>query len=141
MSLQDVVLLLGSNLGDSKTNIEEAISLINEKAGSVTDRSVMIYSEPVEFASNNIFCNIAIRIRTELSPACLLMALKDIEQRMGRAVDSAFTGGYSDRIIDLDIVNFDDTTFWSKKLQLPHIKHLMQRDFSRRVLDDLNKIR
>ncbi|MDL1913982.1 MAG: 2-amino-4-hydroxy-6-hydroxymethyldihydropteridine diphosphokinase [Bergeyella sp.] len=127
------VLLLGSNLGKSEENLLKAISILEKKVGRIERKSGVLFSEPVDFASDYIFCNIAVNIRTESSPIALLNRIKEIERSMGRLRDSAFYNEHRDRIIDIDIVFFDGIIFESKKLNLPHSKHL-ERGFSRRLL-------
>lgn len=104
MSQQKVVLLLGSNLGDQKKNIELALRKIEEAGNNISQISEFLISDPVEFASSNIFCNIATIIFTHYTPIQLLDCLKGIEVEMGRINDSKASGGYADRIIDIDII-------------------------------------
>lgn len=136
MSQHHVVLLLGSNLGDTKKNIELAIQKLNQEVGKVTAFSEFLITEPVEFASCNIFCNIALVICTHFSPIQLLKQIKRIEVEMGRTQDSSTLGGYTDRVIDIDIVKFDNLKFVSEKLEIPHQKHLFEREFSKIILKD-----
>ena len=138
MSLHYVVLLLGSNLGDTKSNLNQAIAKIENCLGNIIKSSEMIENQPIEFESTNIFCNIAIVLTTKLSPYSLLNAVKSIEKEMGREFDSSAVGGYIDRIIDIDIVTFNNINFESKKLKVPHHKHLYEREFSKGLLDSLN---
>ena len=98
----------------------------------------MIETQPVEFESINIFRNIAISLTTTISPYSFLNIVKSIEKDMGREIDSSAVGGYIDRIIDIDIVKFNNINFESKKLKIPHHKHLYERDFSKGLLDSLN---
>ena len=137
MSQHEVTLLLGSNLGDPKKNVEEALCLITNRIGTIIKETEMLFTEPVEFVSNNIFCNIAIVIKTQFSPIRLLNSIKSIERDMGRLDDTMTTGEYQDRIIDIDIVRFSALQFCSEELEIPHQKHLFQRDFSRKLLDVL----
>lgn len=137
MSQHLVVLLLGSNLGNQRENIGEALGFIESEIGIINSKSEFLSTNPVEFESCNIFCNIAVRISTSFSPIKLLERLKAFEVNSGRKEDSAVTGEYSDRIIDLDIVNYDGITFKSKKLILPHSKHLFERDFSEKLISEL----
>lgn len=139
MSTQQCILLLGSNLGNTKKNILSAIDLIGDRAGTILTKSEFLYSDPEEFASSHKFCNIALILNTQLSPARLLMALKDIERQMGRTEDSGITGEYQDRVIDIDIVSYGNVCFQSKRLTLPHLKHCFEREFSRVLLEDLNQ--
>lgn len=137
MSQALAVLLLGSNLGDTDHNIKEALKFIEQDLGEIITKSELLNSEPVEYDSNNIFCNIAVKIQTSFSPYSLLIMLKDIENKMGRTTDTAVTGKYTDRIIDIDIVKYNDLNLKSDKLTIPHFKHLNQRDFSQKLISQL----
>lgn len=138
MSLHYVVLLLGSNLGDTKSNLNQAIAKIENCLGKIIKTSEMIETQPIEFGSINIFRNIAISLTTTISPYSFLNAVKSIEKDMGRELDSSAVGGYIDRIIDIDIVKFNNINFESEKLKIPHYKHLCEREFSKALLDSLN---
>ena len=138
MSLHYVVLLLGSNLGDTKSNLNQAIAKIENCLGNIIKSSEMIETQPIEFGSINIFRNIAISLTTTISPYSFLNIVKSIEKDMGRELDSSAVGGYIDRIIDIDIVTFNNINFESKKLKIPHHKHLCEREFSKALLDSLN---
>lgn len=98
----------------------------------------MIETKAVEFESTNIFRNIALGLTTTLSPYSFLAMVKTMEKEMGREHDSSAVGGYIDRIIDIDIVTFNNINFESKKLKIPHHKHLCEREFSKALLDSLN---
>ncbi|HAO26998.1 MAG TPA: 2-amino-4-hydroxy-6-hydroxymethyldihydropteridine diphosphokinase [Chryseobacterium indologenes] len=136
MSQQKVVLLLGSNLGDQKKNIELALRKMDEAGNNISQISEFLISDPVEFASSNIFCNIATIIFTHYTPIQLLDCLKGIEVEMGRINDSKASGGYADRIIDIDIITYNELNFKSERLEIPHKKHLFEREFSRILLKD-----
>ncbi|MGG7468031.1 2-amino-4-hydroxy-6-hydroxymethyldihydropteridine diphosphokinase [Chryseobacterium arthrosphaerae] len=136
MSQQKVVLLLGSNLGEQKKNIDLALQKIRDAGNKISQTSEYLISDPVEFASSNIFCNIATIIFTHLSPIQLLDCIKNIEVEMGRINDSKVSGGYTDRIIDIDIIKYNELNFKSERLEIPHKKHLFERDFSRILLKD-----
>ncbi|KMQ65747.1 2-amino-4-hydroxy-6-hydroxymethyldihydropteridine pyrophosphokinase [Chryseobacterium angstadtii] len=136
MSQHRVVLLLGSNLGDQKKNLELALQKIREGGNEISLTSDFLITEPVEFVSSNIFCNIASIIFTHLSPIQLLDFIKNIEVEMGRINDSKSSGGYSDRIIDIDIITYNGLNFKSERLEIPHQKHLFERDFSKILLKD-----
>lgn len=137
MSNHTVTLLLGSNLGDRFRNLEIALQKIENDAGKIEKKSEILQSKPVEFASCNIFCNIAVSINTRFSPINLLKLLKNIEQNMGRLRDSGNSETYEDRIIDIDIVTFGNINFHCDQLNIPHQKHLYQREFSSVLLDQL----
>lgn len=139
MSQHEVTLLLGSNLGDTKKNIETALHYIEKEFGPILRRSDILLTKPVEFASNNIFCNIVVLIKTQFSPIKLLNFIKKIEFDMGRIEDSSVTNAYLDRIIDIDIVLYGDLKFDCKTLNIPHKKHLYEREFSRNLLMSIKR--
>jgi 2-amino-4-hydroxy-6-hydroxymethyldihydropteridine diphosphokinase len=112
-----------------KKNIETAIEKLQNGGNEILKLSEFLISEPVEFASSNIFCNIALIIFTHLSPIQLLDFVKSIEKEMGRINDSKASGGYSDRVIDIDIVTYNELKFVSERLEIPHKKHLFERNF------------
>lgn len=139
MSQHEVTLLLGSNLGNTKENIEMALSIIEKDIGRILRSSEILFTSPVEFVSNNIFCNIALRIKTQLSPIKLLNLIKKIEFEMGRTEDSLITKGYMDRVIDIDIVFYGNLKFASGRLKIPHEKHANEREFSKKLLLSIRK--
>lgn len=137
MSNYSSVLLLGSNLGQRKTNIETALVFLQDAGCQILKKTEIKETQPVEFASNNIFCNIAVLINTNLSPVRLLQLVKNIEFQMGRLHDSKSRGQYEDRIIDIDIVFYNQLRYISKKLEIPHKKNAYDRDFSVALLYEL----
>ena len=138
MSQHKAVLLLGSNLGNRKKNLEIAIEKLLINDVNVLKRSKFLISSPVEFDSSNNFCNIAVIIFTKLSPVQLLHKIKEIEVEMGRKNDTKVIGNYEDRIIDIDIVSYDNLSFISNSLEIPHKKHLFEREFSKIILKGFN---
>ena len=141
MSYYEVTLLLGSNLGNTKDNIQFALNLIEMEIGAIINKSEILISAPVEFASNNIFCNIAIVIKTQFSPVKLLKFVKKIEIEMGRTEDSSVTVEYMDRVIDIDIVAYEKLLFECDRLIIPHKKHLFKREFSKKLLLSLKTLK
>ena len=136
--MYNVVLLLGSNLGNAENNILLALSELENRVGKVIKKTKISRTSPVEYDSDNVFCNIAVSIQTAHSPIKLLDEIKKIESEMGRIHDSRFFGEYRDRIIDIDIVSYEGLIFSCDRLGIPHHKHLYDRDFSRRLLDELD---
>ena len=134
MSYSTVVLLLGSNINDPENNIKIALKKIESEVGAILINSELIISEPVEFDSINNFCNIAVKLKTQFSPIVLLSKLKHIERVMGRVQDSSYFDAYQDRIIDIDIILYNNIRFISKKLIIPHHKNLYERDFARELI-------
>lgn len=118
---------LGSNLGDKEGNIREAISRIGELIGEVDRQSTLLATEPWGFESDNTFVNAAIRCTTSLSPFEILNITQNIERAMGRTLKSV-DGQYHDRIIDIDILIYDDIHITTPQLTLPH-PLMKERDF------------
>ncbi|KFC19713.1 2-amino-4-hydroxy-6-hydroxymethyldihydropteridine diphosphokinase [Chryseobacterium sp. FH1] len=137
MSHNSVVLLLGSNINNPENNIQIALKKIVENIGLILNKSELITSQPVEFVSSNNFCNIAIQIKTQISPIKLLDKLKEIERSMGRTRDSSYFGGYQDRIIDIDLILYNDIKFISRRLIIPHYKNLFERDFAIGLINEV----
>lgn len=135
MSLTDVVLLLGSNLGDKEENLRRAIKEINIDIGVVSDVTDILYSEPVDYVSDSVFCNIALRVKTSLGPIALLNTVKTIEKLLGRNLDTRQTHIHTDRTIDIDIVKYGGMVYMSDRLMIPHKKHLYKREFSKILLN------
>lgn len=140
MSHNMVVLLLGSNLGDKRKNIDTAIGMLEEAGCVLTKKTEYLYNEAVDFHSSNSFCNIALEISTLYSPMELLSLAKRIEKVMGREKDSVQLGGYTDRCIDIDIVLYNGLSFKCKKIEIPHPRNLYEREFSRKLIEELKKI-
>ena len=125
--IHKVYFSLGSNLGDKAGNIREAINRIGELIGEVDRQSTLLITEPWGFESDNSFVNAAVRCITTLSPFEILHLTQDIERAMGRTVKSS-DGQYHDRIIDIDILMYDDIHINTPELILPH-PLMKERDF------------
>jgi len=110
---------------------------LEKRAGKIIKKTKISKTLPVEYDSDNVFCNIAVSMQTAHSPIKLLDEIKEIETEMGRIHDSKFFGEYRDRIIDIDIVSYEGLIFSCDRLKIPHHKHLYDRDFSRKLLDEL----
>lgn len=130
-----VYLGLGSNLGDKEWNLSEAIRLIGERVGQVVRQSSFIETEPWGFQSENSFLNAVILCETNKTPREVLLLTQQIEREMGRRQKSVSVG-YADRIIDIDILLYDDLTVDEPDLKIPHpLMH--QRDFVMRPLKEI----
>lgn len=118
---------IGTNLGDKENNIRQAVALIEEQIGKATAVSSFYESEPWGFVSDHRFINIALIVETSLSPEQLLEKTQEIERELGRK--NKTTNGYTDRIIDIDILLYDDLIADCEKLKIPH-PLLQERDFA-----------
>lgn len=126
-NLHDVFLSLGSNIGDRGENLHNAINKIEERIGNVIATSAFYVTKPVGFESENSFLNAACLIKTKLRPMQVLQETQLIETEMGRKTKSE-NKIYVDRIIDIDLLLFDDEVYVNDKLTLPH-PHLHERAF------------
>jgi 2-amino-4-hydroxy-6-hydroxymethyldihydropteridine diphosphokinase len=115
---QSIVFLgLGSNIGDRVKALKEAERLISEIDGVLVVSSASLYeTEPVGIVDQPSFINSALKIKTTLRPTELLGGLKEIERKLGR-VDTIRWGP---RIIDIDILLFDNIVVNKKGLTIPH---------------------
>lgn len=133
---------LGSNLGDTRQHLLQAVEQMNQRIGQVTALSSFYETEPWGFCSPHRFMNAVCRIETELQPVELLEATQQIEQSMGRKEKST-DGIYHDRIIDLDLLRClygegHEVVVDDQQLQLPH-PLMEQRDFVMNPLRELMK--
>ena len=95
-----------------------AAALLAERAGDVLALSGFYETEPWGFSSENTFLNAALRLETELKPEELLQVTEQVEADMGRKEKSH--GEYHDRIIDIDILLYDDLVIDTPRLVIPH---------------------
>jgi len=121
---------LGSNLGDGPHNLDAAIELLQAEAGEILYTSAYIESEPWGFNSIHGFTNAVTVLRTELEPIALLDLTQAIERKMGRTHKHGPGEAYTDRIIDLDLLLYDDLQMQTPRLTLPH-PLIDKRDFVR----------
>ena len=120
-----VYLSLGSNLGDRRDNLQNALRRINTLENTEIKAISSVYeTDPVGYFDQNRFYNIAAEINTAQSPSELLSACQKIEKEMGRV--KHFVNG--PRNIDIDILTYDDVTVNSPQLQIPHPR-MMERAF------------
>lgn len=127
-----VYLSLGTNIGNRVQNLLCAIKMIQSRIGTIESLSDFIITEPWGFDSQNTFMNAAVGISTTLGPMPLLRATQQIETDMGRTQKST-DGTYHDRIIDIDILLFDDLHIDTPQLTVPH-PLMKQREFVIRPL-------
>ncbi len=113
-----VYLSLGTNIGDKKRNMTMASGLLAERVGEILALSDLYETNPWGFESENSFLNAALIIETSLDPFELLDMTKAIEIEMGRTEKS--NGVYKDRIIDIDILMYEDLILNKEELTLPH---------------------
>lgn len=122
-----VYLALGSNIGDRRNALSEAIRLIDERVGRVDKVSSFMETEPWGFKSEFKFLNAVLSVQSMLSPIEILHITQNIEKEMGREKKS-LGGIYHDRIIDIDLLMYDSLQLNTPELTLPH-PHMKEREF------------
>lgn len=144
---------IGSNMGDRYALIESAVARIVDaleeerslrslkslrtlKTLPVIRRSSFVESEPWGYASPHMFLNLGLAIETDISPERLLDIMQRVERSISPASHRDPSGGYADRLIDIDIIAYDDLVVDTPRLTLPHPRmHL--REFVLRPMAQL----
>lgn len=122
-----VYLCLGSNSGDRLKLIEQAVSFLNLAQDIKLIRTSALYeTEPWGVKNQNWFLNMAVEIKTSLSPQDLLVKLQNIERTLGRNREKEIRWG--ERPIDIDIIFYDNLVLESDVLTIPH-KFMHKRAF------------
>ena len=109
---------VGSNLGDKLVNCQNGItSLAKVRRSRILAQSHIYVTEPVDYVDQDWFINMAVKLETSLDPFRLLDHIENIQQSAGRIQDPIRFGP---RILDLDIILFDDCIIESERLVIPH---------------------
>ena len=111
----NIFLSLGSNIGDKKLNIAKALSELSEYV-NIKKVSSLYESDPLLFEDQDNFYNLVIEIEYEETALDLLNIIKNIEIKIGR--QSTFR--YGPRIIDIDILFFNNQVIKEENLTIPH---------------------
>ncbi len=121
--MSTVYLALGSNLGDRPANLRAAVDALPPYV-RILARSPIYKTPPWGLTDQPAFLNMALRGKTDLEPASLLDHLKGLEAELGRLP----TVRWGPRLIDMDILFYDDLVLVTPALTLPH-PHLHERAF------------
>jgi 2-amino-4-hydroxy-6-hydroxymethyldihydropteridine diphosphokinase len=115
--MKKVFLGIGTNLGERERNLEETVTKIKESIGPVLNMSSVYETEPWGFVTENQFLNMVVEVETKLTPSGVLGAILMIEAFLGR-----IRGGkqYSSRVIDIDILLYEDSVVDQVSLKIPH---------------------
>lgn len=127
-----VYLSIGSNLGRREENCLEAVELLKETGMIVRRISSLYETEPWGMKDQPYFINMVVEVETDLEPEELLKVLKGLERRMGRTE----TVKWGPRVIDLDILLYNDIIYDSPDLKIPH-PLMQERDFVLRPLAEI----
>ena len=123
-SQQTAYLGLGANLGDRAANMRDALKRIDGDACRVTAISSLYAAAPVGVEDQPEFLNAVVQIETALPPTDLLALCGSIELEMGRER----TIRWGPRVMDIDILLYNDVTLESEDLTIPHPR-MMERAF------------
>ena len=114
---------IGTNQGDLTANLKAAIEKLGAK-GTVVDTSHIYETEAWGKEDQANFYNMAVTYETKLEPHALLQLVNEIEDELGRVRNEK----WGERVIDLDIITYDDKIICDEKLTIPH-KHMAERNF------------
>ncbi|GER55843.1 dihydropteroate synthase [Striga asiatica] len=129
---EEVVIALGSNVGNRIRNFEHALQRMRKSGIQITRHACLYETEPAYVIDQPHFLNSAVRANTKLSPQKLLQTLKEIERDMGRTAGIR----YGPRPIDLDILFYGDQTVDTDTLRIPH-ERIWERPFVLGPLTDV----
>lgn len=121
--MSQVLLSLGTNLGERRQNLRRAVRALGQEM-AVTAVSPVYETEPWGETDQSDFLNICLAATTALSPRQLLKSVKQIEQDLGREE----TYRWGPRLIDIDIIFYDDVVVAEEGLNIPHTR-LPERAF------------
>ena len=134
MKIQRIIYLsLGSNQGNKLENLQNAVDQIAKRLGAIL-KIASLYKTPALGFEGNEFLNTCIKVSTYLPPETLIQRILEIEESLGRVRSE--NENYTNRIIDIDILLFDDEIIFSKELIVPHPR-MLERKF---VLTPLSEI-
>lgn len=131
--MAEAYLGLGSNLGDKRRMLEEALALLDATPGvSIVSRSGLYRTPPWGDENQDWFLNAAARVETGLSPHDLLSVCLGIERRLGRVRDRK----WGPRSIDIDILAYEGMQVADDRLVLPH-PYVLERAFVLKPLAEI----
>ena len=119
-------------MGRRKENLLEAMDRLRGEGIGILSKATPIETEPVGGVPQGKFLNTVIKVETELDPEAMLRLVKSIERRMGRKKDVRF----GPRVIDIDILLFDDVQMETKNLVIPHPR-MFEREFVMKPLKEI----
>jgi len=106
---------IGTNQGDLSVNLKKALELLKTK-GVILEQSHVYETEAWGKDDQPNFYNMAVSYQTDLEPHALLHLVNEIEDELGRERNEK----WGERIIDLDIITYDDKVISDEKLVIPH---------------------
>lgn len=122
--MHTIVILLGSNQGESKALILKAKQLLEARTGHCLKASSLYESEAWGFKSETAFLNQVLMIETILTPQEILQIGLDIEKKLGRI---RISETYASRTMDIDLLFYDDQIVEEADLTIPHPRLHLRR--------------
>ncbi len=133
MAVHWAFLSVGSNLGDPLRNCRAGIAMLCASGQvELSALSPFYWTEPVDYLDQQWFLNAALKIRTTLSPLDLLARLQAAQTALGRKADAIRFGP---RLLDLDILFYDEMVMTSDRLTIPHPRMHKRRFVLRPICD------
>ena len=124
MDMEHIVYIsLGTNLGNRAANLKQVLSLLPPQM-TVKAKSKVYETPPWGYTEQDQFLNQVVKVTTYLEPENLLKHIKRLEVAMGRKA----TFRYGPRLIDIDILFYDDEVYETPSLTIPH-PNLHERGF------------
>lgn len=130
--VQGIYLLSGSNLGDRKRNLENALQLIQRRIGAVIKCSEVYGSKAWGEKDQPDFYNQVMEVETDIPHEPLLMQLQTIEKELGKLK----VGKWRERLIDLDILYYRNRIVRTPQLIIPH-PEIQNRNFTLKPLCEI----
>jgi 2-amino-4-hydroxy-6-hydroxymethyldihydropteridine diphosphokinase len=131
--MEKIFLLMGTNFGDLKSNLTEALQRLAKNGILVLKKSKIYKTKSWGKINQPDFLNMALEVQCNYEPTELLHVLKKIESNMGRKNNSPRWGS---RIIDIDIVFYGDRVMKKEDLIIPH-KEFYNRPFALKLLAEI----
>ncbi len=121
--MKEVLILLGTNLGDKRENLVKAVHCIGQ-FGEIVRKSALYESPAWGYESIASYLNQVLLLHTEIEPEMLMQELLKVEEELGR---ERLNEGYADRFIDIDILSIDAMVQQTSILELPHPRMHLRR--------------
>ena len=134
--MNTIYLILGSNLGDTSVHLSNAKAHIELKVGTIVKSSSTYHSPPWGFEDANDFVNRVLVVESHLSAHQVLSVILQIEEDLGRKRSAE--NGYQSRVIDIDILFFNEDIIYDDSLIIPHPR-LHERRFTLLPLNEVEE--
>lgn len=134
-----IFLGLGSNLGDRQKYLDDAMRLLGQRGVKILKKSSVHETEPVGYTDQPKFLNMVVEVMTGLLPENLLRVCLDVENDLGRVRKKAPGGKCGPRVIDIDVLLYQDKKIRSEFLTIPHPR-MYEREFVMKLLDEIRNV-